>query len=314
MQPEAPAAPLSLLQLAGQLQAVLIDHQSAPGWSAVGQHSGASACLANEQDAILSEERYHCRQRYALRFDVGRAWLLLISEGRLAFDGNGRDQTRLLDADDHCLCLTAASHQEITILGPPVSLIRIGFPLDHQWIPAECCFRASLPLLPSMIRLVLQAQATGAAAHTRARLFAALQGYCATELVALGIQPNEVRLVDSLRRLLLWLPDHLDQPLGLADLAHAACLSPRRLQELCREQFGCRPMELLRRQRLEAMHAQLVSPAHSGEPLAQLMNRWQLPDSSATRQAFFELYGNSPQKLRKQMEDKMAASRWGLHA
>ena len=62
------------------------------------------------------------------------------------------------------------------------------------------------------------------------------------------------------------------------------------------------------------MHAQLISPAHAADSLAQLMNRWQLPDSSATRQAFFELYGNSPQKLRKQMQAKMAATRWGLHA
>ena len=70
---------------------------------------------------------------------------------------------------------------------------------------------------------------------------------------------------------------------------------------------------LLRRHRLEVMHAQLI-PAHAGESLAQLMNRWQLPDSSATRHAFFELYGSSPQKLRKQMEAKMAATPWGLHA
>ena len=38
-------------------------------------------------------------------FDVSRPWLLLILHGRLAFDGNGRDQTRLLDPDDQCLCL-----------------------------------------------------------------------------------------------------------------------------------------------------------------------------------------------------------------
>ena len=314
MQPEAPAAPVSVLQLAGWLHAELIDQQTEPGASALGQHSAVFASVASEQDTVFSEEHYQCRQRFALRFDVSRAWLLLISQGRVAFDGNGRDQTRLLDADDQCLCFTAASHQELTILGPPVSLIRIGFPLHHQWTPAESSFRASLPLLPSMIRLVLQAHASGAAAHTRGRLFEALQGYCSAELSSLGIQQTEQRLGDSLRSLLIWLPDHLDQPLGLADLAHAACLSPRRLQELCREQFGCRPMELLRRHRLEAMHAQLISPAHAGDSLAQLMNRWQLPDSSATRQAFFELYGNSPQKLRKQMQAKMAATRWGLHA
>ena len=314
MQPEAPASPVSIPQLAGQLHAELIDHQTAPGSNAVGQHSAVLASVANEHDTVVSEELYHSRQRFALRFDVSRPWLLLILHGRLAFDGNGRDHTRLLDAHEQCLCLTAASHQELTILGPPVNLIRIGFPLNHQWIPAGGCFKSSLPLLPSMIRLVLQAHATGATAHTRDRLFAAFQGYCAAELAALGIQQTEEPLVDSLRRLLSWLPDHLDQPLGLADLAHAACLSPRRLQELCREQFGCRPMELLRRHRLEAMHAQLISPAHAGESLAQLMNRWQLPDSSATRQAFLELYGNSPQKLRKQLEAKMAASGWGLHA
>jgi len=314
MQYEAPVAPVSLLQLAGQLHAELIDHQAAPGLSAVGQQLPVSASVVNEQDTVLSEELYHSRQRYALRFDVSRPWLLLLLHGRLAFDGNGRDQTRLLDAHDQCLCLTAASHQELTILGPPVSLIRIGFPRNQKWIPAESSFRSSFPLMPSMIRLVLQAHETGTAVQTRARLFAAFQGYCATELAALGIEQTEVRLVDSLQRLLIWLPDHLDQPLGLTDLAHAACLSPRRLQELCREQFGCRPMELLRRHRLEAMHAQLINPAHAAESLAQLMNRWQLPDSSATRHAFLELYGNSPQKLRKKLEAKMAATRWGLHA
>ena len=314
MQPEAPAAPVSLLQLAGNLHAELIDQQTAPGLRAAGQHSAVSASVAYEHDTVLSEELYHFRQRYALRFHVSRPWLLLILRGRLAFDGNGRDHTRLLDAYDHCLCLTATSHQELTILGPPVSLIRIGFPINHQWIPAESSFRSSLPLLHSMIRLVLQAEATGSVAHTRDRLFAALEGYCAAELAALGIQQTKERMDDSLRTLLIWLSDHLDQPLELADLAHAACLSPRRLQELCREQFGCRPMELLRRHRLEAMHAQLISPAHAGESLAQLMNRWQLPDSSATRHAFFELYGSSPQKLRKQMEAKMAATPWGLHA
>jgi len=314
MQPEAPASPVSVLLLAEQLDAELIHQQLAPGASAVGQHSAVLASVANQDDTVLSEELYQSRQRYVLRFDVSRPWLLLILGGRLAFDANGRDQTRLLDAHDQCLCLTAALHQELTILGPPVSLIRIGFPLNHQWMPAEGCFRASLPLLPSMVRLVLQAHATGAADQTRSRLFAALQGYCAAELAAFGVQLTEERLVDSLRSLLLWLPDHLDQPLGLADLAYAACLSPRRLQELCREQFACSPMELLRRHRLEALHAQLISPAHAGESLAQLMNRWQLPDSSATRQAFLELYGNSPQKLRKQMEARLAASHWGLHA
>ena len=59
MQPEAPASPVSIPQLAGQLHAELIDHQTAPGSSAVGQHTAVLASVANEHDTVLSEELYH---------------------------------------------------------------------------------------------------------------------------------------------------------------------------------------------------------------------------------------------------------------
>ena len=70
MQPEAPASPVSIPQLAGHLHAELIDHQTAPRSSAVGQHSAVLASVVNEHDTVLSEELYHSRQRLALRFEV----------------------------------------------------------------------------------------------------------------------------------------------------------------------------------------------------------------------------------------------------
>lgn len=313
---EALVAPVSLAQLAGQLHAELIDEQQAPTTNS-SRHGAVAPVLASfavDQDTLFSEEHFRQRQRFALRFSVPRAWLLLVLDGLVAFDRDGRDQSRLLNADENCLCLTAASHQEFTVLRAPAVLLRIGFPLRQRWSPGECSMRAKLPLLVPMTRLVIQAQSTGASVDTFARLAAALQGYCQTELASLGVQPVDEQLADSLRRLLIWLSDHLDQPLEVADLAHAACLSPRRLQELCREQFGCRPMELLRRQRLDAMYAQLISPAHAAESLTQLMSRWQLPDSSATRQAFLERYGHPPKKLRKLMESRQGAPWQDLHA
>ena len=199
---------------------------------------------------------------------------------------------------ERCLCLTRASSQEFTILRAPLRLLRFGLPRSQAWQPDAWSGAFALPLLQPMLRLLQQAHVSSAPVDTRDRLFEALQAYCFSELASLGVQAQEITR-DPLCLLLAWLPAHLGRELSLADLAAAACLSARRPQELCQQRFGCSPMELLRQKRLEAVHAQLVDSAFDGESTAQLLRRWQLPDSAATRQAFLARYGQSPQALRK---------------
>lgn len=301
----APPPPLQRQALAQQLGAALLQEQQAPDHPRLGAVPALRARVVIEQGALLTEELYLRRQRYQLQFEQPRSWLLLVKEGVLALDLDGRDQPRLLDANGVCLCVSRASHQEFTVLHAPLRLLRFGLPLSQAWQPADWTGSQPLALLQPMLELLHQAQAGDAPVATRERLFEALQSYCASELALFGLQ-LQAAVQDPLQTLLDWLPSHLEQDLHLADLASAACLSARRLQELCQQRFGCSPMELLRRHRLEAMHAQLIDPAHAGVAMGQLFRRWQLSDSAATRQAFTALYGQTPQALRKHHRSAVA--------
>ena len=105
--------------------------------------------------------------------------------------------------------------------------------------------------------------------------------------------------IDPLDSLLVWMREHLQESLALADLASAVRLSARRLQELTQKRYGLSPMELLRQQRLEVFHAELLDPAHARTSVAALLRRSQLVNSAATRQAFEARYGDTPNALRK---------------
>ena len=294
----APPPPLKRQALAEQLGATLLQEQQAPDHPRVGPVPALRARVVSQEEALLTEELYLRRQRYQLQFAQPRSWLLLVKEGVLALDLDGRAQPRLLEANGACLCVSRAAHQEFTVLHAPLRLLRFGLPPTQAWHPAGWTGVQPLPLLQPMLELLHQAQVGDAPAATRERLFDALQSYCASELAPVGLQ-LQASVQDPLQALLDWLPSHLEQDLHLSDLASAACLSARRLQELCQQRFGCSPMELLRRRRLEAMHAQLIDPAHAGVAMGQLFRRWQLSDSAATRQAFTALYGETPQALRK---------------
>ena len=249
-----------------------------------------------QQGFLLSEEFYLRRQNLRLRFATPRSWLLLVLQGRLAFDPGGReqDQTLLLSANSTNLCLSAAVVQEFTVVQAPLQLLRLGLPPQRSWRPTEFNAHQALPLLQPMLQLLAQAPD-----GTRQRLLEALQAYCSTELEAHGISLQANAQADPLALLDDWLQERLDQPLTLADLAAAACLSPRRLQELCQQRYGHSPMERLRQLRLEALHQQLLDPAHQREGLAALYRRWHLSDSAATQQAFKARYGQSPARLRR---------------
>jgi AraC-like DNA-binding protein len=290
--------PLTRQALAAFLQAELSDEQQAPDHPRLGAVPSLRATLLTQKQALLSEELYLCRQRYTLCYEPARSWLFFVLQGSLALDLDGREHPLLLAGSDRCLCLTRAQDQEFTVLRTPLRLLRFGLPLSLAWQPDAWSGAFALPLVQPMLRLLQQAHVSSAPLDTRERLFEALQSYCFSEIASLGIHAQDVSR-DPLGLLIAWLPAHLARELSLADLAAAACLSARRLQELCQQRFNCSPMELLRQKRLEAMHAQLLDSAFDGVSTAELFRRWQLSDSTTTRQAFLARYGQTPQALRK---------------
>ncbi|MEB3235280.1 MAG: AraC family transcriptional regulator [Cyanobacteriota bacterium] len=63
-----------------------------------------------------------------------------------------------------------------------------------------------------------------------------------------------------MERLLAYIEDHADAPLSLTDLESHSGYSARRLQQLFRQQFGCSPMQHVRRQRLQRALRRLEHP------------------------------------------------------
>ena len=256
----------------------------------------------------MAEEVYG--QRLSLRWQ-GRAGcpsLLLLLQGRcileaggvmLHLEAGGRNAAALR-SDPHDFTITQAPCRLVRLLLPPTSLVLSGHGAP---IPRAQAWSADLGLLLSMQRLLEQSLHHAAADHTRLELADTLLTYVWDRLASVGclveLPPVQSLSADPMQQLEVWLPEHLSEPLELADLAAAVNLGPRRLQELCRQRHGCTPMELLRRQRLGVLAGQLRDPQLASRSLAGLMATLQLSDSAATRGAFERLYGHSPAAHRR---------------
>ena len=247
---------------------------------------------------LVSEELYLRRQFFAARFCQPSAWMLVALKGRVVLELHGRQSQLVLQASGPNVCLTHALDQELLVLEAPLHLVRLRLPSGMGWRPTDFCGQVDLSLLLPTLHLLLQAQQDSAPEPTLQRLTQALQGYCTSQLEGCGVELVAVT-VDPLSHLLVWIKDHLRQPLTLADLAVAVGLSGRRLQELSQERYGISPMELLRQQRLEAFHAELLDPSQAHLAVAALLRRFHLPNSAATRHGFEARYGQSPASLRK---------------
>ena len=250
------------------------------------------------QDLLVSEEHYLRRQSFAARFAQPSAWMVVALRGRVLLELHGRQEQVVLHGSGPNVCLTQSLDQELLVLDAPLQLVRLRLPSVLAWQPKEFCGRVDLSLLLPTLHLLFQARHDGAPELTIQRLTEALQGYCTAQLASCGVEVVAAS-IDPLDSLLVWMREHLHESLALADLASAVRLSARRLQELTQKRYGLSPMELLRQQRLEVFHAELLDPAHARTSVAALLRRSQLVNSAATRQAFEARYGDTPNALRK---------------
>ena len=298
MVPLPPPRPTSRNQLCLILGAeLLVSSQAAD--SPQGAAAPALRLRQLESEGLLvSEELYLRRQFFAARFCQPSAWMLVALKGRVLLELHGRQSQLVLQASGPNVCLTHALDQELLVLEAPLHLVRLRLPSGMGWQPTDFCGQVDLSLLLPTLHLLLQAQQDSAPEPTLQRLTQALQGYCTSQLEGCGVELVAVT-GDPLSHLLVWIKDHLHQPLALADLAVAVGLSGRRLQELSQERYGISPMELLRQQRLEAFHAELLDPSQAHLAVAALLRRFHLPNSAATRHGFEARYGQSPASLRK---------------
>lgn len=94
---------------------------------------------------------------------------------------------------------------------------------------------------------------------------------------------------DAIAVLAAYIADHYATPLRMADLARHCHVSVRTLQNLCHAHCGEPPLKMVRRFRLQKLHADMV--AHPWSPLRLLYGNCGLNGSLADRDLFLEMYG-----------------------
>lgn len=259
----------------------------------------------------MAEEFYPQRASFRYQLPSPELSVLVVQRGRCILELPGQPGLSLhLQADQRNAVVLAAPWHDLTITQAPFRVVRFLLPagskvqlVDGAPIETALGIRVELDLLLPMQRLLEQAWKPGSPIATREELGQTLLDYLLHQLAEKGCfvqPPSEDPSVDlPLRQLKAWLSMRLDQPLQLGDLAMASSLSARRLQELCRQQMGCTPMEWLRALRLEAFAEALRDPAQRHRSIAALHQHWQLPESLATRRAFRHRFGCSASDYRQ---------------
>jgi transcriptional regulator GlxA family with amidase domain len=99
----------------------------------------------------------------------------------------------------------------------------------------------------------------------------------------------------AVRRALQFMEAHVAEPLGLADIARAAGIGPRALQEAFRRHRETTPMNHLRELRLERAHRQLqASDPTLGDTVAGIAARWGFAHPGRFASAYRRTFGRSP--------------------
>ncbi|CAI0814069.1 GlxA family transcriptional regulator [Serratia ficaria] len=101
---------------------------------------------------------------------------------------------------------------------------------------------------------------------------------------------------DRIRAALSFARERLRQPLAVADLAAAACLSERQFGRLFRAETGQTPAKVIEQLRVEAARLRIEEGSEALETIARAVG---FSDPERMRRAFIRLFGLSPQAIRR---------------
>lgn len=103
------------------------------------------------------------------------------------------------------------------------------------------------------------------------------------------------RLPPRYRRAYRYLIDHLDQSgLSVSEVAAHIGVTERALQAAFKTSLGVSPSELIRRKRLEHIHAELLDDEMPGGNVLRIASRWGLKHRSTLLNGYRKLYNESP--------------------
>ena len=105
----------------------------------------------------------------------------------------------------------------------------------------------------------------------------------------------------SLRRATAYIDDHLDQPVTLTDIAEAAGITARSLNETFRRHLGTTPMAYLRRGRLDGARRDLqAARPGDGQTVTGIAARWGFHSLPRFGVTYRETYATTPSRTLRQ--------------
>lgn len=117
-----------------------------------------------------------------------------------------------------------------------------------------------------------------------------------------GLPQESLPDADRRDRLVSFIESHLSRPIQLQDLARATGLGRTQLNALTQEAFGCAPITLVRRLRLEAARRSLE--ADPSQRLTELSLRYGFEHQGRFSQYYREAFGESPRDMRERQRNR----------
>jgi len=135
-----------------------------------------------------------------------------------------------------------------------------------------------------------------AAGHFEQLIVHGLLGFLSHSRSAALAGPARPAAPTALRRAMSFCDEHADQPISVGDIAAAARVSVRTLQDAFRTHVQTTPLGYLRRVRLDRAHRDLLAAAENGEQVTvtDVALRWGFLHLSRFAQLYRDTYGHVP--------------------
>lgn len=273
-----PAAPFALRVATGDLGGLVSTQMSYRAtWDGVVADDGASVLVIQQRSG-----------RYDLTATGHRPVALRAHGTVLVPTGGARARTDGLDA--HTVQVPVAA---LRVAAGDVDAV-VQF---ERLVPSSAAVEQQWALCATYVHQVLESDVGSSPLVSKAATEMAAAVVLACFAHSLDRAPADQRRATpaTVRRAVAFVEGHAAEPIGLADIAEAARLSPRGLQTALRRHLDTTPSELLRRVRLDGARRDLVrgDPA-DGSQVAAVALRWGFASPRHFATAYRRAYGETP--------------------
>ncbi|MGO4535853.1 helix-turn-helix domain-containing protein [Leifsonia sp. 2MCAF36] len=217
--------------------------------------------------------------------------LMLIPPRRLDASWTGSHSARTVRLERATIDAYARNHFGVSATGVRFTETRAISPVHEAlWRAVERHAREEVAAHPDLLHNDLIWDET--ARHLVATLLTVFPN---STLEVAAPRDGAAALPASVRRAIAYMEEHVAEPVTIADIAAAARLSPRGIQDAFARIVGHSPMRHLRLLRLEAARNDLLlADPTNGHTVADIARRWGFPHVPRFAEAYRAQFGENP--------------------